>query len=167
MHRFLHFALVAVLLASAALLRPAEAQCQGFESLIAAKSPQCEVYLGRAAAKAPATREAARCRFVEFAVRWMGTIGRNLRHTESDKQVLREGGGYVARFVRLDSSSASFSIKPSTSGSAPFIGVLRYEEHHFEGRGPSGSEAVSGPFQRVRRLRVTEIFRFVDGRWVN
>lgn len=165
MSRPLATALIALAVLAATLF-PGPARCQGFESLVAAKSPQCDVYLGRKT-KAPATREAVRCRFVEFAGQWMGIVNRSLRHSESSKQVLREGGVSIARFVRLAPSTATFSIKPSSSGSAAFVGVLRYEEHHFEGRGPTDAAAVEGPFQRVRRMRITQIFRFVGGRWVN
>ena len=164
MRHFTAFALFAAL-ALAAL--PAPAPCQGFEHLIAAKSPQCAAYTRPARGAVPLTMDAARCRFVEFAGRWLGTIGRNLRHTKADMQVVPDGAGFVARFVRLDPEGATFSIKPSGSGSSPFVGVLRYEEHHYEARGGTRDAAAAGPFSRVRRMRVTEIFRFVSGRWVN
>ena len=164
MRLFTSFALSAALLLAAL---PAPALCQGFENLIAAKSPQCAAYTQPARGAAPLTMDAARCRFVEFAGHWLGTIGRNLRHTEADMQIVPDGAGFVARFVRLAPEGASFSIKPSESGTSPFVGVLRYEEHHYEARGETQDSAAAGPFSRVRRMRVTEIFRFVSGRWVN
>ena len=174
MPRFVLLALVSAFFASGLFLRPAQTWAQTFESLLVADSPQCVAYLNPSprdssfmAPTVPVTREAARCRFMAFAGDWLVRIGRNLRHTEEDMDVTREGTGVVARFVRLDHGSARIAVKSSSSVSCSYVGILRYEEHHFEGRAESAERVVEGPFRRVRRLRVTEIFRFVSGRWVN
>lgn len=166
-HRALRRALAPCALAAlGVLLLRAPAPCQTWETLLAANSPQCAVYLDHGArTRAPVSAEAVRCRFAAFAGQWLGKIGRSLRHTEGNMELAPDKEGWVARFVRLDQDSASFQVNPSASSGCPWVGVLRYEEHHFEGRGPSASLAAEGPFEHVRSLRVTEIFRFVSGRW--
>ncbi|WP_461211081.1 hypothetical protein [Desulfocurvus sp. DL9XJH121] len=168
MPRFPLIALAAVLPALVCLLRAEPAPAQDWEPLLASESQQCAVYLGSASpARDCGSVEAARCRFMEFAGHWLARIGRNLRHTEDDVHVEPAGDGYVARFVRLDRTTARISIKPSPSSASPYVGVLRYEEHHYEARGRSPQAATSASFERVRRMRVTEIFRYVSGRWTN
>lgn len=114
--------------------------------------------------------DAVRAQFDAFARDWVGTISRNLRHTAADMALQREGGdAVVARFMEVDHGSLEMQVKPSASGGAvcPFVGVLRYKEHHYESRAASEAEARRGPFTRVKTQRVTEIFRYVAGRWTN
>jgi hypothetical protein len=114
--------------------------------------------------------EAVRTQFDTFARAWVGRISRNLRHTAADMALQRDGGGaVVASFMEVDHDSLEMQVKPSASGGAscPFVGVLRYQEHHYESRASSEDEARRGPFTRVKTQRVTEIFRYVSGRWTN
>jgi len=113
--------------------------------------------------------ESAQAQFDAFARKWVGTISRNLRHTAADMALQRDGGGVVARFMEVDHDSLELQVKPSASGGAacPFVGVLRYQEHHYESRAASEAEARQGPFTRTKTQRVTEIFRYVSGRWTN
>jgi len=117
--------------------------------------------------KGNVTLEAATRVFENFAQRWLVKVGRNLRHNDTNMDVAALGDGFVARFTRVAGDTLTMSVKPSTSPSCAYIGVLRYEEHRFEGQGRTRDEAVQGPFAKVGRLKITEIFRFVSGRWVN
>lgn len=120
-----------------------------------------------AAPKVPVTLDGARERFKTFAGDWMAKVGRNLKHSKERMAVDSGPQGFVARFTSVAEDTLVLKVKASTSPGCDFVGVMRYEEHHFENRGGSYSEAVEGPFSRTRRLRVTEIFRFVAGRWIN
>jgi len=121
----------------------------------------------RPALRGVVTLGAASERFESFARDWLVKIGRNLRHTDLNMDIVPREDGYAARFTRIASETMEFKVKPSSSPSCSYVGVLRYEEHHFEGRGQTLGQASQGPFARIGRLKVTEIFRFVAGRWVN
>ncbi|WP_126376508.1 hypothetical protein [Desulfovibrio ferrophilus] len=105
--------------------------------------------------------------FELFARDWLVKIGRSLRHTDANMDIASAHSGYVASFTKIATDSMQLKVKPSSSPSCSYIGVLKYEEHHFEGHGETHDKAQQGPFSRVGRLKVTEIFRFVAGRWVN
>ncbi|WP_156939591.1 hypothetical protein [Desulfocurvus vexinensis] len=123
----------------------------------------------KAAPKGGSGIESAQAQFDAFARKWVGTISRNLRHTAADMALKHDGGGVVARFMEVDHGSLELQVKPSASGGAscPYVGVLRYQEHHYEARAASEAEVRQGPFTRVKTQRVTEIFRYVSGRWTN
>lgn len=123
----------------------------------------------KAAPKGGSGIESAQAQFDAFARKWVGTISRNLRHTAADMALQHDGGGVVARFMEVDHGSLELQVKPSASGGAscPYVGVLRYQEHHYEARAASEAEVRQGPFTRVKTQRVTEIFRYVSGRWTN
>lgn len=123
----------------------------------------------RAAPARPVTIETASAQFDDFARNWVRKIGRNLRHTATDMDVAREPKGVVVRFAEVQHEGLDIEVKPSASGgrACPYIGVLRYLEHHYENVAPNESEARKGPFTRVKTMRVTEIFRYVSGRWMN
>lgn len=177
----------------AAQVRIAEAT-RAAEALAAAKADVAKTAAGKAkaAAREPAPKakvaaktalpakaapvpkggsgiESVQTQFDAFARKWVGTISRNLRHTAADMALHRDGGGVVARFMEVDHDSLELQVKPSASGGAscPYVGVLRYQEHHYEARAASEAEARQGPFTRVKTQRVTEIFRYVSGRWTN
>lgn len=120
-----------------------------------------------AAPREPVTLEAAHRRFKAFAGDWLAKVGRNLKHSRERMAVDSGPQGFVARFTRVAEDTLQLQVKASSSPGCDFVGVMRYEEHHFESRGGSYSEATGGPFSRSRRMRITEIFRFVAGRWVN
>lgn len=115
----------------------------------------------------PVTIEAARERFATFAGNWMAKVDRNLKHSRERMAVDSGPQGFVARFTSVAEDTLVLQVKASPSPGCDYVGVMRYEEHQFENRGGSYGEAVDGPFSRIRRMRITEIFRFVAGRWVN
>lgn len=121
----------------------------------------------RPALKGAVSLKAASDCFELFAKDWLAKISRNLRHTDLNMDVAPSDDGYAARFTRVVPETLEFNVKPSTSPSCSYVAVLHYEEHHFEGRGQTLGQAQQGPFARIGRLKVTEIFRFVAGRWVN
>ena len=57
-------------------------------------------------------------------------------------------------------------IKKTSSAQCPYVGVLSYEELVFESTGPTREIARQGPFVCSRRVTITEIFRFSNGKWI-
>jgi len=116
----------------------------------------------------PLAIDRAVAQFEPFARKWVSIISRNLRHTASDMQIVADGDGtVVARFLEVDHNSLELQVKPSASGGTvcPFVGVLRYREHHYEARAGTADEVRNSQFHKVKTQRVTEIFRYVSGRW--
>lgn len=126
--------------------------------------------LAEAEPAASAAMERARMEFEVYAAQWVDLVSRNLMHTREEMEIAAEADGSIAaRYVEVDRDAVALTVKASASGGAacPFIGVLRYVERRYESRGASEDEARAGPFSRVGAQRVTEIFRYVNGRWTN
>lgn len=108
----------------------------------------------------------ATSKFQRFAVNWMARVAKSYRCTVEKKEVVPRGNGFVARYFVLDPSTLDTRVKAAGSVATPFVGVMRYEEHLYECEGDTPQSASAGPFKRVERTRVTEIFRYDSTRWV-
>lgn len=113
---------------------------------------------------APKSQDEVHREFEIFAERFLDKMARNLRHTSLNKEVIKAGAGYVARFVRLDKTTLTVDVKPC-EGPASYVGVMRYHEGHYENRCGTEDCAKDGPFKLVKKVRFTEIFRYAGGRW--
>ncbi len=113
----------------------------------------------------PLTLERAQQEFTSFARLWVAALSRNMLGNAANMAVTQEGGGYVARFAEVEQDSMELEVKPTDSPACPFVGVLKYFECSYEARGDSPEAAKSGEFSRVRKVRVTELFRHSGARW--
>lgn len=111
--------------------------------------------------------ERARDQFGSFTVRWLERIRDNMRFSEHKAEVVGAAGEFLARFSRLDSASRELEVKATGTPGCPFVGVLKYLEHHYESHGDTPEQATAGPFRRVKTVRVTEIFRYAGDTWVH
>ncbi|MGQ9483849.1 MAG: hypothetical protein ACUVSA_02420 [Desulfosoma sp.] len=117
--------------------------------------------------KAQATDEKEACQLFEsFQSEWMKKLSQHglygphkvsFEEMKGQKKVL-------ARYSELGVVKDS-QVKKTESKACPFVGVLSYEEKICESEGPSRAEAAKGPFSCATRT-VTEVFRFVNGKWV-
>ncbi len=57
-------------------------------------------------------------------------------------------------------------IKEKPYKHTPFVGLMRYQEYSYEAVGDTPDEALGGKFDIVRRLRITEIFRYSGTNWI-
>lgn len=108
--------------------------------------------LGEPAAIAPrdpayAKAEAA---FQTFAADWM----KKMSAAEAHEKEKAHGGAY-----RGYGEDFKIELKPTGSSAAPYVGLLRYQEHQCAAGSGSGCRVVS-------TTAVTEIFRFQGGRWI-
>ncbi|MBC7359315.1 MAG: hypothetical protein H5U10_12340 [Desulfacinum sp.] len=111
-------------------------------------------------------QEAAKA-FSAFQKEWMHKLSRHgiygPKHLEIRKS--EDGSQVVASYKELGAVTGS-RVKKTDSEACPFVGVLHYEEIVFESRGPDEKVARKGPFRNARRITITEIFRFADGKWI-
>jgi hypothetical protein len=92
----------------------------------------------------------AEASFHDFAEEWMNKMDAAEAHAR--KQAA--GGAY-----RGYADDFKVELKPTGSTAAPYVGLLRYQEHQCAAGGGSTCK-VTGT------TAVTEIFRFQGGRWV-
>ena len=104
--------------------------------------------------------------FKKFAVYWVRKISSNYLHGIDNKEVVNEGGTFVARYTHLDPKSVSLLIKEKPYDHTPFVGLMKYTELTFQSTGATPEEALNGRFKQVQRLGITEIFRYSKGKWI-
>jgi hypothetical protein len=88
--------------------------------------------------------------FHDFAEEWM----KKMDAAEAHAKKQAAGGAY-----RGYAEGFKVELKPTGSTAAPYVGLLRYEEHQCAAGSGSGCKVTS-------TTAVTEIFRFQAGRWV-
>lgn len=113
---------------------------------------------------APKTIEEARREFEDFAKVFVDKMARNLRHTAENKEIIKTVGGYRARFIHLEKDTVTVEVKPC-EGPASYVGLMKYLEGHYQNECATESCAKDGPFELVKKVRTTEIFRYAGGRW--
>jgi len=92
----------------------------------------------------------AEASFQSFASEWM----RKMAAAEAHEKAKANGGVY-----RGYDDAFKIELKPTGSQTAPYVGLLRYQEHQCAAGGGGSCKATS-------TTAVTEIFRFQGGRWV-
>jgi hypothetical protein len=92
----------------------------------------------------------AEASFQDFAKSWM----QKMEAAEANNRKIANGGAF-----RGYDEGFKIELKPTGSASAPYVGLLRYEEQQCAA-GSGGSCTVAST------TLVTEIFRFQGGRWV-
>jgi hypothetical protein len=107
---------------------------------------------GEPAKIAPSDPGAAKAEsaFQSFASEWM----KKMEAAEAHEKKTASGGAY-----RGYGEDFKIELKPTGSPSAPYVGLLRYQEHQCAAGGGSDCKIVA-------TTAVTEIFRFQGGRWV-
>jgi hypothetical protein len=92
----------------------------------------------------------AEATFQSFASDWMKKMAAAEAHGKAT------AGG---RAYRGYADEFKIELKPTGSSAAPYVGLLRYQEHQCAAGGGSSCKVTS-------TTAVTEIFRFQGGRWV-
>ena len=88
--------------------------------------------------------------FNSFASEWM----KKMEAAEASEKRNAKGGGY-----RGYGEGFKIELKPTGSTTAPYVGLLRYQEHKCAAGSGDACQVAS-------TTAVTEIFRFQGGRWV-
>jgi hypothetical protein len=108
--------------------------------------------LAEPASVAPSDPALARAEasFQSFAAEWM----RKMSAAEAHAKKTAGGGAY-----RGYADDFKVELKPTGSASAPYVGLLRYQEHQCAAGGDAECKVMG-------TTAVTEIFRFQGGRWI-
>jgi len=107
----------------------------------------------------PAQARAERS-FNDFASTWMQKMKR-IETANRAKPKLESVGGTTVASYRGYADDFDIELKPTGSKSAPWVGILRYNELQF-----SCADSAAHSCSPSKRTRVTEIFRFQGGKWV-
>jgi len=92
-------------------------------------------------------QDSAAASFDRFADGWMDRMRRNGQ--------TQKGSGYTGY-----GDDVQVELRPTGSSRAPWVGILRYDEHVYHCSNPSRTSCGV-----ARTTPVTEIFRFQNGKW--
>lgn len=105
--------------------------------------------------------------FTVFTEAWLQKVESNMIGTRARPQIVQQGTEYTASYAVVLHEAVNRRIKQTDSPSAPYIGVFQYYEVHYESRGASRQSTLHGRYDKVKKVRVTEIFRYNNGQWTN
>ena len=104
--------------------------------------------------------------FERFAQRKIEEFNRNHKLSRSRMQINKQPDGlFRAVFHQIDNSSLAYKVSRSQSKSIPYVGVLSYQEHVFEGFGATPDECRKGQFNPVAVIPNRHIFSYKNGAW--
>ena len=103
--------------------------------------------------------------FARFAQTWVAMLNRNHRFSRSRMKVEHLDGGYVAHYNLMDGDTIICQIRPTSSKSVPYLGILKYKERRYERTADSATECMDGDFRQISIVAHTEIFNYQNGRW--
>jgi len=109
----------------------------------------------------------AREAFKAFQIGWLEKLNRVGRYGPGFVSVEKDGkdGLYVARYRKIGKPLAS-KVKKTKHASCPYVGVFSYEELVYFSRGASEKEASKGPYEYEKTVKITEVFRVANGKWI-
>lgn len=104
--------------------------------------------------------------FERFAQRKIEEFNRNHKLSRSRMQIKKQPDGlFRAVFHQIDNSSLAYKVSRSQSKGIPYVGVLSYQEHVFEGFGATPDECRKGQFNPVAVIPNRHIFSYKNGAW--
>ncbi len=106
-------------------------------------------------------RAHARRAFQRFAEEWMQKMERVEERNRSNPAPERDGGCEHATY-RGYGPDFTVELRPTGYARAPYVGILRYSEQLYR-----CSDGVPESCSVASTTRVTEIFRYQNGRWVH
>jgi hypothetical protein len=104
--------------------------------------------------------ERARTSFSDFARSWMAKMQENETQNRENPTV-RPGASENLVTYRGFGEDFTVELRPTGHPSAPFVGILRYNEQVYSCNGVGATKCSV-----ASSLPVTEIFRYQGGRWI-
>jgi hypothetical protein len=111
----------------------------------------------------PARAQDAASAFPQFCESWMEKLVQREEHNVTHIHWQQNGGGVTGSYIGY-TRQHTCTTKNGTH-STP-VGKITYEEIKYEKRGPTPAEAELAPAQVVGTSKITEIFRYSEGRWI-
>jgi hypothetical protein len=102
--------------------------------------------------------ESAKAAFEQFAGSWMEKVQ---RLAADQRPTVSPGASSTVVTYRDYAEDYSVELRPTGHASAPYVGILRYNEQIFSCRNISANDCSLSS-----QIPVTEIFRYQGGRWV-
>jgi hypothetical protein len=103
----------------------------------------------------------------DFARQIITSINRTVLPSASKKEVIQNSDGtFTARYIEVDPSTVATSYKePEDNRSVAYIGYMDYVEVEYICTARNRKDALSGPFMVNRRVPLTELIKYVRGKW--
>ncbi len=103
----------------------------------------------------------------EFANKTIASINRCVLPSCDKKEVTKNADGtFTARYIEVDPKSLDTSYKkPESSKAITYIGYMNYTEIEYVSTGKTKEAALNGTFTASRRESMTELVKYVKGRW--
>ena len=102
-----------------------------------------------------------------FVLSYVEKANKRMTVNRSKPRVTREKGQFVATFTEIERDSVSAELRPSRSKHFQYVARLRYHECTYESMGKTRKEALKGPWKCIKVRRLTEMPRYVKGKWEN
>ena len=118
-----------------------------------------------AAIAAGCAPEEARMQLDAAARAHMERVARTLRPNEANKEVTRQGSGFVAAYLVADAGQMTAELVGDAARGSACVGSVLYVVHEYRCVGATPQEALNGPFQKVKSRRIRELTHYADGRW--
>ena len=141
---------------------------------LALASPALAADAGKKA-KAPASKkssasqspEVIQKQLDEFASNTIKTLNRCVIPSATKKEITKNAdGSFTARYIAIDPGSVSCSYKtPDKPGPVTYIGYMRYSEIEYHCTAPTKSAADKGTFAPKNTKMLTELVKYVNGKW--
>jgi hypothetical protein len=103
--------------------------------------------------------------FALFSQKWIDKVDRNLASRIGKVDFFARDNGYVGRYMQVDRSSVSWTVKQVTNSPRSYIGRLEYLEWTYESVASTREGAANGRFVPVSGRKITEIFQYSQNRW--
>ena len=102
-----------------------------------------------------------------FARQYVSSANKRMSVNRARPQIVKRGGMYVATFTEIDMQTITTQMSKSNSKHFDYVATLSYNELTFESAGKTRTEATSGQFRCVKVRKLTELPRYVKGKWEN
>ena len=102
-----------------------------------------------------------------FAASYLDKCNKHGAATKAKPSVVKNGNVYVATYVEVDTSNYTLQLIPSQQKTFSYIAKLSYSEKTFVSEGKTMNEALKGPYKLTRLRKLTELPRYMKGKWVN
>ncbi len=114
-------------------------------------------------AQARESEPAIRAKLQSLGQKLVSVAAQNVIPQKAKKLVQKEGANFVAHYVEIDTQSLRTELHPADIN-GHYVGLIKYQEHHYHCRASSKQAALSADCIRTRSRNLTEIIAY-DGKW--
>ena len=113
------------------------------------------------------TEAKAKAKLDTFVTEYVKKANKRMSVNRKKPKVEKRGPVYVAYFTEIDENTAFAEMRKSKSKHFQYVATLRYMEYTYESEGKTKKEALNGKFRPVKIRKLTELPRYVKGKWEN